>query len=678
MRSSFFEYNVAISGLFVAKAGLEVTAHNIANASDKRYSRQVVLQRATYPLALNTGKGMVGSGAEVYGIGQIRNTYLDTKYWKQSAVLGEYQVKSSELNQIQFAFNEPSDNSINAITNNFFNSLRSLQTTAGDAAYRTAVRESATTLAKNLNSTATALHEQQKSLNDAVKSTVSEINTIGTQIKNLNKQIKQYEMSGENANDLRDERAKLVDRLSTYVNVDVKEIELNPDVKAGKLDNPDDIARSQKRFVVQINGQEFINDTDIKTLECKERSLKNNPEDVDGLCDIYWSNGSKFPTNHPNLQGQLKAYLDLRDGNNGDSLSGKFSGYTTTDGRMEVTLTDFNRGDMQSSGNITINGTSYAYDSLTVDNEATPPQMKVTIPASSGYIDFGGQRIAYSNLSFDGTEVKMKLASQPTSGGFVRIGDMNFDGNITSNVNGDGTFEISISGGSTFNAIKNATGGESAKISIDTNYKGIPHYLKKLDDFARTMARTLNEGTDKNGNKIPGVTGHKDGYNGFGKQGVNFFSYRDTDNDNKIKSGDITDYNKITADNFTLSQEILDNIGNIATSITANNGVSDNNLLLQFTTLQENPNLFAEGKIGDYIQGIVSELGIDAKEADNFEKNYTSMVDVVDQQRTSVSGVDVNEETLNMLKYQQLYQAAAKLASIIDGIYDTTINKLGA
>ena len=80
MQSSFFEFNIAVSGLFAAKNGLSVTMHNVTNMSTRGYSRQNILQKASVPLEGTNGVGMYGTGTNVYGIGQTRDFYLDKKY----------------------------------------------------------------------------------------------------------------------------------------------------------------------------------------------------------------------------------------------------------------------------------------------------------------------------------------------------------------------------------------------------------------------------------------------------------------------------------------------------------------------------------------------------------------------------------------------------------------------
>ncbi len=310
MNSAFFEFNVATSALFAAKNGLSVTSNNIANSATKGYSRQVALQRATTPLPGVCGKGMIGTGSEVYGVSQIRDFYLDKKYWEQEAVFGEYDTKNSQLDLIETVFNDLSTTGLSSSLNDFFNSISSLTFSSGDTTYRTSVINYASSFVDNINSYAQSLRSQQKDLNTEIESMVKKINSISDQITALNKQIYSVELDGSHANDLRDQRALLVDELSQYVNTDVRTV----DTEYGE------------KFIVLINGQDLVNHFDNNKLECVARkdSEKLNSDDVPGLYDFVWRSGPKFVTT--GLSGELKGLLDVRDGNDGNNGSPSYKG----------------------------------------------------------------------------------------------------------------------------------------------------------------------------------------------------------------------------------------------------------------------------------------------------------------------------------------------------------------
>ena len=202
VRSSFFEFNVAVSGMFGARAALEAVNHNISNAAIKGYSRQYVEQRATSPLTYSNGKGMIGTGIETYGIGQMRSFYLDLKYWNERAVAGEYGSKNTQLTTLETMLNGLSETGLNGGIDAFFTTLQSLSTNAFDDTYRTNVVQTGQTLCTFLNNTAEAFKKQQRDINEEIKAVTQRINSLGQQIGSLNDQIWFSEIDGSKANDL--------------------------------------------------------------------------------------------------------------------------------------------------------------------------------------------------------------------------------------------------------------------------------------------------------------------------------------------------------------------------------------------------------------------------------------------------------------------------------------------
>lgn len=312
MGSSFFEFNIATTGLFAARAGLEITSHNTANVATPGYSRQYIKQRAGIPLDRYSGVGQVGTGTTVYGIGQHRDVYLDHKYWPQNSTLGEYSQKSSQLSLMEVSLSELSKTSLTNNVNDFFKSMSDLAFTADSLEYRTAVINTADTLVTNIKNHATKLRQQQIDLNEDAYSLVERINSIGTQLASINEQIYKYEIDGNTANELRDQRALLIDELSKYANVEVKEYS---DGTGRELGN---------KYVVLLNGSEFVDHNSSRKLECVRRQNLMHPNDPPGLYDIKWENGDQL--NLKTLTGELKGILDLRDGDSGANGGGNYKG----------------------------------------------------------------------------------------------------------------------------------------------------------------------------------------------------------------------------------------------------------------------------------------------------------------------------------------------------------------
>ncbi len=225
-------------------------------------------------------------------------------------------------------------------------------------------------------------------------------------------------------------------------------------------------------------------------------------------------------------------------------------------------------------------------------------------------------------------------------------------------------------------------------------YKGIPYYQAKLNEFVRTFAMAFNEGyTNKNGTLIDGV-GHVHGYgydpDGTGPEtilnGIRFFTMFGN-GDLPISGSDFiggatgkteiaSRYQNITAKNFTVSSDVMNNINNIATSDVA--GENGNiKVLNEIMKVRSNQSLFYEGAPEDFMKSLVAGLGIDTQQANRFSESQDAIVSQIDNRRMSVSGVELNEEMSNMVKYQQAYNAAAKMINTMSEVYDTLINRLG-
>jgi len=539
MAGSFFGLNVAVRGLYTAQRSLDVVNHNLNNVNTEGYSRQQAVQTASRPLSLLNGTGMLGTGSEVTAIKRIRDEYLDFKYWSENTFYGEWNAKNEVLSDLEAIFNEPSDSGFTTIMSDFFDSLQELAKDPSNGATRALVKQRGVTLTNYFNSLATHLEEMQEDINYRIQTKVEEVNSLAVQIQQLNRQIYINEIDGSTANDLRDERTVLVDKLSKIINIDVNEVVVGyaPD------------GREDKHFVITVSGKTLVDHFSVSKLTLEQRSSdeKMNQEDVPNLYEIKWADGNTL-----NIKGgELRGYLDVRDGNEG---------------------------------------------SVNPDN---------------------------------------------------------------------------------------------GKVSPD--FKGIPYYQKKLNEFVRIFARAFNEGyIDKDGDKAFDAdefgTGHAAGY-GYNSSvsGIRFFTVTGEGN-KELSSAEFlagaTDpadiynvYNKITAKNFSVSSDILDDYNLIATSDKAleTGNISVLNALLDF---RRDTEMFSEGAPEDFMKSLVATLGIDSQQAVNYSENQEAVINQIKNRRLSESGVSIDEEMTNLIKYQQAYKASAKMIQTMAEIYDTLINEL--
>ena len=301
---SFFELSIGTYGLFAAQQGLSTTANNITNTNTPGYSRQVVTQRAGKALP-GVGTGMVGTGVNITGIERIRNSYLDTKIWNQKPSLGEHRIKSEQLSLVEGVFGEPSDVGFTTIFDDLFNSLDNLSKIPDEGERRVSLMQNMKSFTQYFKGASSRLEKYQRDLNFEVKNKVDEINMISRRLESLNKQIYQAEIhGGGTANGLRDERELQIDRLSELINLETQEY----NVATGE-------GKTELRYAVKVNGQHLVDHFSSRELDVKVREKPNNPEDVEDLYDIVWKDGLAFKGNDPNLSGELKGAIDMRDGN---------------------------------------------------------------------------------------------------------------------------------------------------------------------------------------------------------------------------------------------------------------------------------------------------------------------------------------------------------------------------
>lgn len=361
MASTFFGLNISTSGLFAAKSGLNTTAHNVANIETKGYSRQVIKQSASRPLPTNNKYGMLGSGVNVDEITQMRSQYFDEKYWSNSALYGKFSTRSYLMGEVESYLNEVQLQGFVTTFDKMYDGLQDLSKTPADLTVRIQTINRAQSLCEYFNSLSTNLERVQLDCNYEIKNQVDRINAISQQIACLTKQINTLEIGGENANDLRDQRALLIDDLSEMVNVSVEEKKIGND--------------GMTSYLVRMDGNILVDTYESRQLKIIPREVKLNQCDVDGLYDVYWDNGQRIDPDGRTLGGTLKALFEVRDGNNQENLKG-YVAKTVDVGTKEVTIQYTNINsiadlNIPGEGRIKIGSGEYTYSSfeVTVDKD---------------------------------------------------------------------------------------------------------------------------------------------------------------------------------------------------------------------------------------------------------------------------------------------------------------------
>lgn len=229
MASTMSSYSIVVSGLRSAQVGLNTTGHNISNSGATGYTRQQNIQtdfkyQTIGSSNCNSGILQLGLGTDVAEIRQIRNKFLDIKYRTANASANFYQAKAETGEEIEAIFGElETDYKTQEIFEDVWKCINDLTVYPDGLETRSNFIQTCNTFVTKVQNVADTLLSYQLNLNEQVKDAVNRINSIVKQIDVLNEEISYYESGGLNANDYRDERNLLLDELSTYMEITVKE-----------------------------------------------------------------------------------------------------------------------------------------------------------------------------------------------------------------------------------------------------------------------------------------------------------------------------------------------------------------------------------------------------------------------------------------------------------------------
>ncbi|KUO72981.1 MAG: hypothetical protein APF81_23780 [Desulfosporosinus sp. BRH_c37] len=304
MNSTFFGIELSRRALESQQAALNVTGHNISNSNTQGYTRQIPNLTSTTPQSIlgSSGRNLsLGTGVTLDTITRARDMFVDRQFRWENSKQQYWEGRQDSLGKIEGLLNEPSDDSISNDMTKFWTAWSNLSKDPDNLGARSVVREQALTLTDSFHNIAQQVSNLRQNMNETIKTQVKEINTYAQQIKDLNDQIKRAEISGDNPNDLRDQRDMLVDDLSKVVCVRVIE---SKDTKFTD--------RNVSNYKIVIGNENAENNTlvDNGTYRLLEDPPPQNDE---GFSNIVWSDDTSTNVDLGVKFGTLSANLEIRD-----------------------------------------------------------------------------------------------------------------------------------------------------------------------------------------------------------------------------------------------------------------------------------------------------------------------------------------------------------------------------
>lgn len=223
MGTLFSTLDLGRAGLQVAQVQLDVAGNNIANANKPGYSRQRVELTTRIPNILPFGA--LGRGPQLAGVTRLREDFLDVVYRQQVQRLGSAETQSSYFNRMEDIFQEPGENGFSERFSQFFDALSDFANAVESEPGREALLAEGAAIASALRGAAGRINSLRTTANEEVRNTVPAVNSLAETIAQLNRTIRDIEVNGTRANDIRDERDNKIDELAKIVSISYREQE---------------------------------------------------------------------------------------------------------------------------------------------------------------------------------------------------------------------------------------------------------------------------------------------------------------------------------------------------------------------------------------------------------------------------------------------------------------------
>ena len=716
MIGTFDSFTTARLGIYAAQHGLRVTGNNISNINTAGYTRQridqVSLKAGGADMYRSPYDNHVGNGALVTGINQIRDPYLDIQYRNTSPKVGYTDTWLSGLKDIAQTLdevgkgiatnkNEEGDGILYAQLQDLRDMLLQLHnnpTKEND----TLVRKSAETLCQLFNTYANNLETLRQNLDDNFGNELASVNEILTNIRDLNETIRNAEIVGDNALELRDERNRQIDSLSEYMQIKVeytmedigggKQVEKltislgnansDPNLHTDETVLIDGIYGSKLLCPDTVNGQPNTNYTiQVSNLMDSRNVLPKNHNEVNAGRPVTLQDNDLYGAFQAMRElltekGEFATQADIDADPNAavkrgipyyqmslDLLARKFAGV----------YNELNQGTMvdQDGNPITANtvpqkipalkeigGKVYAWNDTTKEYEEKPNWSLAEVGGVKYAVEESGGRKYFTGLHGTGCNIYRKIpvgeGTEAIFNGLKQVGAPAVDQTKLADIQAD------INAGKKF---------DDADVE------------KKVNDL---LAEVLSGTNGTNGH---GVTADTELTVDMPVPvGGPLFS-------NRNDGDDTTD---ITASNISVSHSWSEgdvqvvptftmlfggSVANTTQNTNIDHMISKIDEALVYNPQDLDPNAVSqklfEGSFNDMFSSMAATLGTNQRTFNVQLNSYNTQWVDIDTSRDGVSGVDLNDEAMNMMQYQKAYSAACRLMTVIDSVLDRLINNTG-
>lgn len=615
--------STGISGLNAAQVALNTVSNNISNTNTAGYSRQVVQQVES--VSQSNGRYTIGTGVDVVAVQRAYSDYLTSAVWSSHASL----QRASTYNDLTTTLNHTlsASGDLQGSLDSFYGAFGAVANAPSSTSSRQALLGSATALATVFNTLGQQFASQQTQVNGQITNTVSSINSAISNIAAINQKIAEVDTNA-NPNALLDQRDGLVNTLSGLLGV-TGVVEANGTMS-----------------VYASNGQALVSGSNAYALATG--SSRYDPTRP----DVFDSSGNNITSRLSG--GALGALLDYR--------TNVLNPAQSQLGQAAVALTT--SVNTQQSKGLDLNGLQGA----AIFNIPLPTVLAAggnpgTATVAASITGVSQLTTSDYNLSYDGSQWKL----QTTAGQDVPL-----------TVNGNGTMSAD---GLTFAISGSAQAGDSYQIQPTRNVAaGLSVSLTDPRGIAAAAALKTSAASGNTGNAVAGAVNVIDPNNPdlLSNATVTFTAvnaYQVTDSGGTVlASGAYTAGQPISVNGWSLAFSGTPAAGD-SFGVSANStGLNDNSNALTLAGMSSLGVLNAGSTtVLDAYANLTTQIGTAGNQSAANLTTQTSINTQAISSQQSVSGVNLDEEAANLVKFQQAYQASAQIISTSQSIFSSLL-----
>ncbi len=622
--STFSGIEMGKRSLFAHTQAIQTAGHNLSNSSTEGYSRQRVELKATDPLyrpdlARAETPGQIGQGVSIESIRRLRDELLDGRIVAQSNGEGYWQSRNDYLLQLEQLYNEPADTSVRSRLDQFWDSWQELSVYPESKAAREAVLTRGETLVDAIHQQYNGLKGIRDMVEGDIQAVTRQVNGITTEIAALNEEIVKVKAMGDNPNDLMDRRDLLTERLSKLIDITVDQ------------QDPDE-------YVIHTAGYELVQGR-TNRLFSLETGIDN-----DGYAKVTWADIGREAHF---AGGKLGALLELRDGDlrdeirSLDTLTMSFvdlvndvhrdgtgaNGKTGVDFFTEQPFINNVAGNYDRSGD-GVDDSSYIYR-LTGANALSPREQiglegTITLSSSDGTVD----------VPYRANDMVADVVERINNSGAEVTASLDRDGRLV---------------------LKGTTSADKANPDF---------VIRSVSDSGQFLA----------------------GYSGIlrGPGEANGYRWDQANAVDGLAGGDMRYAVAPIAHPsgwMEINQVIKRDVQTIAAGFTDDDGVlqvGDNRAAAAIASIRNTPVMVGNSRtFDDFFAEAVTNVGLKGEQAQRALETQLAIMQDLKNARDAISGVNIDEELSDIIKFQHGYNAAAKFVSTVNEMLDTIINRLG-